>query len=475
MTVLLNGRKVGHEEIQRQQVGNTVVTTQTLVMDVERSRTTVPYTNISRSVETISGEPLSFSMNTTMSANDTKVDGVLLPNGDLQLTNTVGGDVRKSVTAWPGGALLVEGQRLAMLTAGQHRGLHYNLLVYNQASQQPMNLDVDVLGNERVSFPDHVETLTHQRETLRRSTGDQVVDLWLDAQGNLRKGSLSMLGQPLDLVACTESCADAPSQSVNMMGSATIDSPRLITPEMLGDFLSYRVRVTNKAAIKPFINTDEQNVVDLGNGEWQINVYRGMIDTEDPPTSADIQPNAWLQSDSPIIQRLADSAAGDSVNKMHVMGNLSKFVSRYLSQRGVDIGYASALEVARNRKGDCVEYAVLLAAMARAEDIPARVVVGMMYVERYGNKSRVFVPHAWVMAWVKGRWHSFDPAVERFDSGHIALETGDGNPWHFFNATNEFGSIQIHSVQTFADLYTMPSIGGQAGGGSGGGGSGGAK
>jgi len=140
-----------------------------------------------------------------------------------------------------------------------------------------------------------------------------------------------------------------------MMGSATIDSPRLITPEMLGDFLSYRVRVTNKEAIKPFIDTDEQNVVDLGNGEWQINVYRGMIDTEDPPTSTDIQPNAWLKSDSPIIQRLADSAAGSSVNKMHVMGNLSQFVSRYLSQRGVDIGYASALQVTRNRKGDCVE------------------------------------------------------------------------------------------------------------------------
>jgi len=99
----------------------------------------------------------------------------------------------------------------------------------------------------------------------------------------------------------------------------------------------------------------------------------------------------------------------------------------------------------------------------------ARVVVGTMYVERYGNKSRGFVPHAWVMAWIKGRWHSFDPAAERFDSGHIALKTDAGNPWQFFNATNEFGSIQIHSVQAFADIYTMLSIGGQAGGGRGGG------
>jgi hypothetical protein len=467
MTVLLNGRKIGHEEIQRQLVDDTVVTTETLVMDVERNGQAVPYHNVSRSVETTDGQPLGFSMSTTMSANDAKVEGSLQPDGHLQVTNLVGGDIRHSVTDWPSGALLVEGQRLAMREASQRPGSRYNLLLYNQASQQAVNLDVDVLGNEQVRFPDHVETLSHQRETLRHSTGNQVVDLWLDTQGNLRKGSLSMLGHTLELIACTESCAQAPGQSVNMMGSATIDSPRLITPEMLSDFLSYHVHFSNTAALKPFIDTDQQNVIDLGNGEWQINVYRGMIAQLGPPTSADTEPNAWLQSDSPVIRQLADNAAGSSNDKLHVMGNLNTFVARYLSQRGVDIGYASALEVARNRTGDCVEYAVLLAAMARAEGIPTRVVVGMMYAQRYGGKSRVFVPHAWVMAWAKGHWHSFDPAVERFDSGHIALETGDGNPWHFFNAAREFGSIRIDSIQTLAETYTLPvpSMAGQPGGG----------
>lgn len=458
MTVLLNGRKVGHEEIQRERVNDTIITTQTLVMDVERSSKTVPYTNVSRSVETVGGQPLGFSMDTTMSADDAKVEGTLQTDGHLQLTNLVGGNLSHSVTDWPNGALLVEGQRQAMRDANQHAGLHYNLLLYNQASQAAMNLDVEVLGNEQVKFPDHVETLTHQRETLRHSAGNQVVDLWLDTQGNLRKGSFSMLGKPLELIACDQSCALAPDQSVNMMGSATIESPRQITADMLEDYLRYRVHISNPSVLKPFIDTDEQNVVDLGNGEWQVNVYHGMIDDQDPPTPADTEPNTWLQSDSPVIQQLARYAAGDSSSTMHRMGNLNKFVRRYISERGVDIGYASALEVAHNRKGDCVEYAVLLTAMARAENIPARVVVGMMYVTRYGNKSQVFVPHAWVMAWINGRWHSFDPAVEHLDTGHIALETGDGNPWHFFKAANEFGSIQIDSIQTFAEIYPITTV-----------------
>jgi hypothetical protein len=459
MTVLLNGRKIGHEEIQRQQVGNTVTTTQTLVMDIQRDQKTVPYINVSRSVETTDGKPLSFSMDTTISTTNNKVEGERLSDDRLQLVTTVGSATRQSTTGWPAGAVLVEGQRMAMLAASQHPGSHYNLLVYNQASQQAMNLSVEVLGNERVALPDHVETLSHQRETLENAQVTQVVDLWLDARGNIRKGSLSFFGKPLDLIACDETCAHAPTQSLNMMDSATIDSPRLITPEMLKDFLSYRIHIKNKAAMKPFIDTDEQSAFDLGNGEWQIDVYRSQIDIEGKPTPADIQPNAWLQSDSPKIKQLAAIAAGNTENKVHVMGNLNAFVSKYLSHRGLNIGYASALDVANDRKGDCAQFAVLLAAMARAQGIPARVVVGMLYTERYDDKLRVFVPHAWVVAWVGDRWRSFDPAALHFDTGHIALDTGDGNPWHFFNATNEFGSIQIDSVKTFSELYSMPMSG----------------
>jgi len=470
MSVLLNGHKIGRQETQRQLIGNTLVTTETLVMDVMRNGQTVPYTNISRSVETVDGKPLSFSMRTNISGNEITADGELQPDGQLQLTTNVGGDTRQTVTEWPAGAVLVEGQRQAMLAASQHPGQHYRLLVYNQASQQAMDLSVDVLGRESVNFSNHVETLDHQRETLRSTSGSQVVDLWLDAQGNIRKGSLSMLGQPLDMIACDQACATAPSESLDMMDSALINSPRLLTPDMLDDFLSYRVRVNNKDMVRPFIDTDEQNVTALGHGEWQINVYRSMIDSHDPPTPADSAPNAWLQSDSPIIRQLADTAAGSAISKAHVMGKLNAFVNRYLSPHGLDIGYASALEVARSRKGNCVESAVLLAALARAEHIPARVVVGMIYTNRYGDKSRVFVPHAWVMAWIKDRWHSFDPAATHFDTGHIALDSSDGNPWHFFNASIELGDIQIDSVYTFAEIYNHSSGGSnmQAPGGGGG-------
>jgi transglutaminase/protease-like cytokinesis protein 3 len=102
--------------------------------------------------------------------------------------------------------------------------------------------------------------------------------------------------------------------------------------------------------------------------------------------------------------------------------------------------------VVHTREGDCTEYAVLLAALARAEQIPTRVVTGMVYADRYAGSSRVFVPHAWVQSWINGRWQSFDAALRHFDSTHIALDMGDGDPWHFFNATNLFGQIHIQEI-----------------------------
>jgi hypothetical protein len=96
---------------------------------------------------------------------------------------------------------------------------------------------------------------------------------------------------------------------------------------------------------------------------------------------------------------------------------------------GVDyLGYATAVEALQNRSGDCTEFAVLLAAAARARGIPTRVVAGLVYAARFSGKKDVFSPHMWVQAWIDGRWVSFDAGLERFDATHIALVVGDGDP-----------------------------------------------
>jgi hypothetical protein len=77
---------------------------------------------------------------------------------------------------------------------------------------------------------------------------------------------------------------------------------------------------------------------------------------------------------------------------------------------------------------DCTDAAVLLAAFGRAAGIPTRVASGLVYSrESYHGVSNVFMPHSWTLAWVDGKWRSFDLALDDFDSTHIALTIGDGD------------------------------------------------
>jgi hypothetical protein len=76
----------------------------------------------------------------------------------------------------------------------------------------------------------------------------------------------------------------------------------------------------------------------------------------------------------------------------------------------------SAEETFFSRKGMCSEFSNLLIALLRSQEIPSRFVAGYAF----GEKD--FQPHAWVEAFVNGKWISLDPTwLEGFylDATHI--------------------------------------------------------
>src|SRR5690348_3104905 len=192
MSVLLGGRKIGSLHVERQRDGETVTTIQTLSILLTRNGKSIPLGNTIRSVETAAGQPLGFGARTTMSAMDSVVEGARLPDGRFRVGITVGGATRQETMDWPAGALLAEGQRLAMRAAGRQPGGHYRLSMFDPASRQVMDVDTEVLGVETVQLPGGAERLDHQRQVLHQARGDQVLDLWLDARGQVRKGLLGM-------------------------------------------------------------------------------------------------------------------------------------------------------------------------------------------------------------------------------------------------------------------------------------------
>ena len=148
----------------------------------------------------------------------------------------------------------------------------------------------------------------------------------------------------------------------------------------------------------------------------------------DPASLADaLRPTPWLQSDHPELIAIASPVARMAVSGTRKMELLLARARPHIAE--VDFtGHFSALETLSRRKGDCTEAAVLLAALGRAAGIPTRVVSGLVYSRaRYHGVSNVFMPHSWVVAFVDGKWRSFDLALDTFDSSHVALTVGDGD------------------------------------------------
>jgi hypothetical protein len=135
----------------------------------------------------------------------------------------------------------------------------------------------------------------------------------------------------------------------------------------------------------------------------------------------------WMQSDHPTFVAIAAPIAKSRLSDREKMKLLSERVAQRL--RSIDFaGHVTALEAWKRGRWDCTEEALILATLARAAGIPARVASGLVYSrELYHGVSNVFMPHAWTLAYIDGRWQSFDVSIGQFDSTHIAFALGDGD------------------------------------------------
>lgn len=464
MRVQLDGRKVGSLMIERAQGGDTVTTRQSLDIELDRVGTPLRIHSRIASVETTAGEVREFSATTRLSQAVTEVHGWRQDDGRFRVSATTGGRTRTFSMPWPRDALLLEGQRLALRAHRLETGTTFRVRSFNPASQRVVPLDMQILGPSMVELPEGPQRLTRIRQTLHHEQHAQVMDLWVNADGEVIKGRLPLLGFTMEMIACTHACATAPNQHVDLLRETMVESPRPIPASDRAGQMRYVFRLDDGAQGR-FIATGEQQVQALGNGFWRVDVGRARPNGADLPRPSDTAATDWLQADAPLIRMLARSARGGGRSAGERMRNMTRFVHEYVDDHGLDVGYGSALETARSRQGDCTEHAVLLAALARAEGIPARVVSGLVYADRYGGRQHVFIPHAWVQAWVDRRWRSFDPTLGHFDSAHVALAVGDGDPWRYFDGLSVLGRITlIRATPTGQLMELLPGPGGDSGG-----------
>ena len=244
------------------------------------------------------------------------------------------------------------------------------------------------------------------------------------------------LGIALALVCAAQANAEAPKsagaprpttdQARALVRSLLVKSPYRISADARAGEIRYRLRFEPQRTWT-WPDTGEQRlVVDAKGAELRVCADCGR---EAPPSADDLrrytQANAWVRSDDRRIRSFARKhARGGSITVR--MTRLVDAVQRHMTGPIDYRDYLDAVAALETRGGDCTEYAVLLAASARALGIPARLAHGVAYSSRFTGEAHVFSPHVWVQVWDGKRWVSYDAGLGRFDAGHIALFVGDG-------------------------------------------------
>ena len=282
---------------------------------------------------------------------------------------------------------------------------------------------------------------------VRLATATRREDWFYSSDGRLQRIESEFAGLPMAMLRCESDCGRPVAQKFDVIGHLIVASPYRIPKEAAQKKLRFLLS-REDGQLPSLVPTGDQSVATNGT-QAVVTVCRNCGQAETPSAEELMryrQPNAWVQSDHAEIRRLASRVGSQKHSVDSRMRRSVALMIKTLKPETGYIGYADALQTLRLGRGDCVGHAVLLAALARAQGIPTRIVVGMAYADRFSGRRDVFSPHAWVQAWDGKLWVSYDSALVDFDSTHVALAIGDGNPNQVGEAFLQLSRLKLERI-----------------------------
>lgn len=135
-------------------------------------------------------------------------------------------------------------------------------------------------------------------------------------------------------------------------------------------------------------------------------------------------------------------------NRKNEIRFIEKHVHDFIQGKTTGIPLLPARNIIASRSGDCTEHTILSVALLRANNIPARAVVGMILVPYFRGKKNVFVYHMWAEAWQGGRWRLVDATRpgKKEENRYIALayhSLASEMPLSYFRAISAIEKIAV--------------------------------
>ena len=267
----------------------------------------------------------------------------------------------------------------------------------------------------------------------RGTTGSR---LRVDAAGNVVREIMALGSFELTRSDATEQEARADDEVFDHIAPLLQKSPYRIPPRDMNQKIRYRFENHGTTVTLP-VGAGQRSWIE-GDSTWLQVCASCPLDTIE--LSADerrraLEPTQWLESADPHLLKRSLFFTEGRKDPAAKMQRLTEFKRSHMGTKFDMLSYGTALEALRSTRGDCTEFAVLLAAMGRAAGVPTRIAIGRVYARHFEGYRHVFVPHAWVQAWTGSGWESFDAAIGSFDSTHLAFGVSyDGNPMNHYAA-----------------------------------------
>jgi len=286
---------------------------------------------------------------------------------------------------------------------------------FDPVSLSAKNSTIEYRGKERILIHDRIYNL---HRFIEHFSGSRVSS-WLDDEGNVLKEE-----SPAGFVFIKEpefQARELDTSSADLLASVAVT----INGSMPVDLFhkkSMRYRLTLPAEHTFNLNQGRQtfteNILTIKKELMPADTNEAEYGCEGRERGLEASP--YIQAEAPEIIEQSRAITAELPTEKQKTEALATWVNQELEKRPV-LGIPDALTTLKNRIGDCNENASLFAALARAAEIPTKIVAGVVF------HKGAFYYHAWNEVCLSGQWISLDTTTAQLpaDLSHIKFVEGE--------------------------------------------------
>jgi hypothetical protein len=326
-----------------------------------------------------------------------------------------------------------------------------------------VEVEVKVLDYEQVDLPGSKT----KRKLLRVEMTSEKVDniqlppliLWVDADLKPMRQDTEIPGLgKITLVRTTREIALTPGAEA-MLTDIGVSQLIRLNRKVLNPYETassvFRITIKGDADAASALVQDKRQVTRAAKGatfEMQVTATKGPKKDMPAAQVADefTQSSYFITSDDPTVKELARKAVGKETDPWRKALLIEKWVNARMRNTN-DEALSPASRVAKTLEGDCTEYAMLMAAMCRAEGVPSKTAIGLIYADTMKGPSMAF--HMWTEVWVQNQWVPLDATLGKGYVGAMHLKVTD-HSWQDMRSqtpllplTRVLGKLQIEVVE----------------------------